>query len=45
MVGMRIGVDFSRDGGDDVVLWQHAGELEMGGKTRGRKRTLAIEVV
>jgi hypothetical protein len=30
VVGMGIGVDFTWDSGDDVVLWLHARELEMG---------------
>lgn len=45
MVGVGIGVDFSWNSGDDVVLWEHTGELEMGGKTRRREGTLTIEVV
>lgn len=42
---MCIGVDFTWDCGDNVVLWLHAGELEMGDKTWGWKGTMAIEVV
>jgi hypothetical protein len=42
---MGIGVDFTWDCGDDIVLWLHAGELEMGDKTRRWKGTMAIKVV
>jgi len=45
MVGMGIGVNLPRDSSDDVILWQHAGELEMGSKTGGWKGTLTIEMV
>jgi len=45
MVSMCIGVDFTWDGGDDVVLWLHTGELEMGDETWRWKGTYAIEMV
>lgn len=45
VVGMSIGVDFSRNGGDDVILWEHAGELEMRSKTWRWEGTLAIKVI